>query len=676
MARTPRKGQVRRFGNGVSDLIVMGFCRLRAARSGRRTARPVRLALGLLLLAPLALVLLHSLVALGVVLPPAVTGVTPSSGAGCQATRVVLNGSNFLGADLPGGSVKFGDATLAAGSYVVDSDTQITVNATPTHTPATVDVVVTTLTGSSPVTAADHYTFAAQAASVSGLSVARGPVAGGTALTVSGSCFFGVTSVRFGSAPASSFTVVSPTQITTTSPAQAAGDLNAVDVTVVNAGGTSTPNLADQYAYVTAPTVINLTPGRAPTAGGNTVAVLGSGFFGGTGSSKVSAVRFGSQVLGTGSYTVDLDTRITITGEPANVPGTVDVTVTTDGGTSAVTPADHFTWVTAPTVTGVSPSRAPTAGGTSVTISGTGFYGGTAAANVTVVKFGALAAASYAATSDTSITAVSPVGATGSVDVTVTTDGGPSATVGADAFTYVAAPTVTSLSLTRAPTAGGSAVTIMGTGFFGGTGASNVSAVKFGASAATSYSVTSDTSITATSPAGSAGTVDVTVTTDGGSSSGAADRYTYVAAPSVSSVSPGNGTTAGGGAVTIGGTGFYGGTAAANVSAVKFGSVAATGVAVVSDSQLTAVAPAQAAGTVDVTVTTDGGASSGNAGDLFTVVTPPQPAVSGVSPTRTPTGGGTSVSITGAGYFGGIGRSNVSAVKFGTVAASQLHGEL
>jgi hypothetical protein len=69
-------------------------------------------------------------------------------------------------------------------------------------------------------------------------------------------------------------------------------------------------------------------------------------------------------------------------------------------------------------------------------------------------------------------------------------------------------------------------VTITGTGF------TEVSAVRFGSAPAKSFKVNSETSITAVSPAGS-GTIDVTVTTSGGGSSGAspADRFTYVTLP-------------------------------------------------------------------------------------------------------------------------------------------------
>ena len=89
------------------------------------------------------------------------------------------------------------------------------------------------------------------------------------------------------------------------------------------------------------------------------------------------------------------------------------------------------TCVSLPTVTAITPANGPTVGGTTVTITGTGFTGATA------VSFGATPAASFSFVSDTQMTAVSPAG-TGTVDIRVTGPGGASATSSADQFTYVA----------------------------------------------------------------------------------------------------------------------------------------------------------------------------------------------------------------------------------------------
>ena len=123
--------------------------------------------------------------------------------------------------------------------------------------------------------------------------------------------------------------------------------------------------------------------------------------------------------------------------------------------------------VVVPTVTSIDPTLGPVAGGTTVTIIGTGFTG------AKEVYFGGTAAL-FTIDSDTQITATSPAG-TGTVDVTVATDAGTSAASAADQFTYlVPALTVTAVDPTTGPTLGGTTVTITGTNLDGAT------AVMFG----------------------------------------------------------------------------------------------------------------------------------------------------------------------------------------------------
>jgi len=170
-------------------------------------------------------------------------------------------------------------------------------------------------------------------------------------------------------------------------------------------------------------------------------------------------------------------------------------------------------FVAGPNVTGLSPAEGPEGGGTSVQISGSGFTGATG------VTFGTTSA-TFKVNSDSSITAAAPSG-TGAEDVKVTTPISTSTASPADQFTYDAPPTVTEILPKVGLEEGGTEVTITGTNFTSG------STVKFGTTAATSVKFTSATSLTATSPPGT-GTVDVTVTTAGGTSmTSSADQFTY-----------------------------------------------------------------------------------------------------------------------------------------------------
>jgi alpha-tubulin suppressor-like RCC1 family protein len=236
-----------------------------------------------------------------------------------------------------------------------------------------------------------------------------------------------------------------------------------------------------------------------------------------------------------------------------------------------------------PTVTSVTPNVGPTAGGTTVTLTGNTLTGATS------VKFGATQATSFTVNSATSITATAPPG-TGTVDVTVTTPAGTSPTGSFDRFTYQAPPTVTKLSAKSGPAAGGTSVTITGTGF---TAATDVS---FGSTSAVSFTVNSSTSITAVTAASIGGTVDVRVTNSAGTSAASSkDHFKYL--PVVESVSPGGGPAAGGTSVTVTGTGFALGSTA---TSFKFGTVKSKSVSCTSSTTCTATAPAHAAGTVDV----------------------------------------------------------------------------
>ena len=424
---------------------------------------------------------------------------------------------------------------------------------------------------------------------ITSVSPTSGPTIGGTAVTLTGTNLTDATAVKFGSTAAMSYIVNSATQITAIAPAGSAGT---VDVTVTTPGGTSTTSAADQYTYHAAPTITSISPTSGPTTGGTAVTLTGTNL------TDVTAVKFGATAAM--SYIVNSATQITAIA-PAGSAGTVDVTVTTPGGTSTTSRADQYTYYAAPTITSISPTSGPTTGGTTVTLTGTNLT------DATAVKFGATAAMSYTVNSATQITAIAPAGSVGTVDVTVTTPGGTSTTSAAGQYTYHAAPTITSMSPTSGTTTGGTAVTLTGTNL------TDVTAVKFGATAAMSYTVNSATQITAIAPAGSAGTVDVTVTTPGGTSTtSAADQYTYHAEPTITSVSPTSGPTTGGTTVTLTGTNLT------DATAVKFGATAATSYTVNSATQITAIAPAGSAGTVDVTVTTPGGTSTTSAANQFT----------------------------------------------------------
>jgi alpha-tubulin suppressor-like RCC1 family protein len=174
-----------------------------------------------------------------------------------------------------------------------------------------------------------------------------------------------------------------------------------------------------------------------------------------------------------------------------------------------------------PSITKLSPTKGPAAGGTTVTITGTGLTG------ATKVMFGSVSAASFKVTTVktiTSITAVSPAEVAKTVDVTVTTPIGTSAISSLDHFKF-GPPTVTKLTPNSGSITGGTTVTVTGTGFGLGTEAT---LFKFGTTEATTVNCTSNTSCTVTAPSHVAGIVDVKATVTGQISPKAlSDQFTY-----------------------------------------------------------------------------------------------------------------------------------------------------
>ncbi len=353
---------------------------------------------------------------------------------------------------------------------------------------------------------------------VTSVSPAAGTPAGGTTVTITGQKFIpGGSSVAFGSfGAAANVKVVNPTTITCLSPK---GQFGAqVDVLVRTPGGTSQPSAGSKFTYLEAPTVTEVDKNRGPAAGGATVTVTGTTFVAGNGpdGKPNTTVAFGTAAATDVSVGSD-GTTLTCKSPEAGDDLEVDVVVTTKGGSSKTSAASKYTYVRAPAVTELSKTSGPVAGGQQVVLTGTNLAGATA------VTFGIAPAALAPGGTATSLTCTTPAGQAGTVDVKVTTDGGTSATSDATEYTYLARPTVTSLSPDTGPIAGGTTVTVTGTGLGSATTA------KFGTGAAIPVTAVTATSLKVVSPAGTAGAVHVVVQTTlaGDSTESSADLFTY-----------------------------------------------------------------------------------------------------------------------------------------------------
>jgi hypothetical protein len=277
------------------------------------------------------------------------------------------------------------------------------------------------------------------------------------------------------------------------------------------------------------------------------------------------------------------------------------------------------------TVSGVTPSSGPA--GTVVNVIGTGFVTG---ATVTI---GSLAVTTFV--SSTSLTAVVPTGS-GIKDVVVTNPDGESVTL-SSGFTYatIAPLAITSIAPNSGPLAGGTAVVITGTGFVSG-------CVVTIDSLSVEEVFVSATSITATTPAGTVGAKDVKVTNPSGLSSTFTGGFTYTEETTTSTLAVTS--TPAGASISVDGTLI--GLSPQNIPIT-------TGLHTISASLTDYVSQSY---TVRIT--------AGNNTLNFVLNLTSLFQINYITPTSSPTTGGVSLTIAGAGFVSGC------TVTIGDVAAS------
>jgi hypothetical protein len=244
------------------------------------------------------------------------------------------------------------------------------------------------------------------------ISPNQGSTGGGTLVTITGTNLSNTSAVTFGGKPATSVTNVSATQVTAVSPS----GTGTVGVTVTTPGGTSNPV---PFFYVGAPFKSSLSTTSGPLAGGNSITLNGTGL------STATSVSFGGVPA---TPTVNSDSSLSVTVPAGAAAGPVSVSVTTAGGTNN---GLSYTYVDDPTIGSLTPVSGPSSGGTAVTITGTNLD------TTDSVTFGGTPAP-FAVINATTLSAVTPPGAAGAVDVVVTNPAGSDTAVGA--FTYVAGP--------------------------------------------------------------------------------------------------------------------------------------------------------------------------------------------------------------------------------------------
>lgn len=514
---------------------------------------------------------------------PVITQVTPNTGLVSGGTVVTIQGSSFR----PGASVRFG-ANIAAAVTVDPSGASITCETPASAQNGPVDVVVVN-PDAQQTTRVDGFRYLLPGPTLTAVAPASGPSSGGTLITLTGTNFFASPTVLVNDVPAVNVTRVSATQVTAATPP---GTPGVVNVVLANTDGQEA-SLVAAFAYVAPPGVTAISPTNGPSLGGTRITITGADFQPGL------TVRIGgSPAFGAVMTTPNTVTAIT----PSSMAGLADVEVQNPDGQRGLL-ADAFTFDGAPALSALSPTVGSTAGGTVVTLTGTGFLAGAE------VIFGTQPSSQVTVVSPTTLTAVAPAAPMSVVGVTVRNADGQTVNL-SSAFRYVDAPVVSSVSPNMGNVSGGTVVRLTGVGF----GAQTT--VKFGDLVSPLVTQVNPTQLDAVTPAHAPGVVDVSVSNPDGATMTLPQSFTFTrSAPTISAVAPASGPIAGGTMLAISGSGF-----AANVT-VTLGGEAVTDVVVASPELLRGRAPAHVAGQVDVVVTNDDGQAA-TASNAYTYVAP------------------------------------------------------
>lgn len=550
---------------------------------------------------------------------PTIASISPSKGALAGNSTVTITGTNFT----TGVTVDLDTSPCAVTAVTA---TTITCK-TPAHAAGDVDVTVS-LADTTPATLVNGFEYR-PAPTVTSVSPTFGPVSGGTSITITGANFAPPTTVTVGTA-ACTTTAENTTSITCTTDFSVVS--GGVNVRVTNPEDFQTGIKTTAFIFLMPPTVTSVSPTSGRATGGTTVTLSGTGFYPGA-TATVGGVVCGSPTV------VNETTFTCVTG--AHASGTVDV-VFTNGDGQSVTRANGFTYRDAPTVASISPGSGPLAGGTTVSVGGTNFYDGA------TVKIGGSNCTSVVVVNSTSITCTTPPGLNGFADVQVTNADGQSDTF-SNLYQYRAGPTLTSVSPSGGPLAGGTTITLLGANFLGST-------VTIGGTACGTVSIVDSGTITCVTPAKASGSYTVSVTNVDNQVASKVNGFRYQGAPTVTNISPAVGASSGNTLVTISGTNFLSGTS------VSIGGTPCTTVTVATATSLTCRTGVHAAGTGAITVTNSDGQSGTGSSYLYQDA----PAITSVSPATSGTAGGQAITITGTGFLAG------ATVKIGGTSCTSV----
>jgi len=323
---------------------------------------------------------------------------------------------------------------------------------------------------------------------ITGLSPLTGPLSRGTQVILTGQGFEGTTGVFFGGQPAASFQVESPTRLTATAPPGAR--LGTVDVRVLTPRDEWTARGGFTYVEASGAFALHGLFPHVGTRADGTVTLTGQGL-----DAPGLSVSFGGEPAPLRAVTP----TTAVVSVPAR--GTLPrvVTVTATQGATSVSLLEAYTFRLA--LSAMSPASGPVQGGTSAVLEG---------ANLppdAVVRVGALEATGVSVATEARLQFTTPPGASGPAsDLRVHAASDPeNEALLPSAFSYEAPLTLGQVQPARGAIAGGTLVTLRGTGFGPGL------TVTFGGAPAQDIQVLDAHTLSCRTPPSNVGTVEVAV---------------------------------------------------------------------------------------------------------------------------------------------------------------------
>ncbi|MEI6845842.1 MAG: IPT/TIG domain-containing protein, partial [Candidatus Firestonebacteria bacterium] len=491
----------------------------------------------------------------------------------------------------------------------------------------------------------------------------------------------------------SGYSVLSDTEITgaVLPPGVKAGTYNLL---AANSGGANSVSGVKLTVTGLAPTVSGTTPVSGSNLAAKTITINGTKFFGGSANSDVKGIRLAdannTQVA---AYSVLSDTQIGAIIPAGIKAGSYDIRVTTGSGSNTTSAQKYIVTTVLPVLTSVNAAWGGNTGPVTVTITGSGFLGGTVNADIRQIRItdtNNIQASGWLVINDSLVrNVVIPQGAAaGTWQIKVTTGGGESTS--AIAFTVKQGPRVDALSPASGKNTGQTMMDILGLGFFGGTGSNNVTSIRLTDTAGTSltgYTVIGDGYLSGSVVQAKlvSGTYDVRVTTSIGTNLTRAAKFVVEPAdkPKVDNVFPteifNNGTQA----ISVRGSGFYGGTMLPDTISVYLDDVQVaerpgysgpdfSPYAVASDTALNSliIPPGITPGTYNVRVVTDAGVNDTSVVKL--VIKYPPVLVTDLTPFSGLNNANTTISITGSGFYGGGSSGQITSIAMDDPGATAI----